>query len=128
MRLLVCGSRTFDDVTIVHRLLNGIYADTWPDGFSIIEGECHLGGADILARDWAEAKCLPVEKFPADWDRHGKAAGPIRNQRMLEEGKPDIVVAFIDKPLQTSRGTADMVRRARQAGLPVYIIEAFEVG
>jgi hypothetical protein len=52
--------------------------------------------------------------FPADWEKYGKAAGPIRNQQILVEGKPDLVVAF-----QGGRGTANMVSRAQQAGVPV---------
>lgn len=129
MRLLVCGSRTFDDVTIVHRLLGGFRSDKWPDDeLVIIEGDCPEG-ADRLAANWAEAfGGVEHLRFPAEWAKYGKGAGPRRNQRMLDEGKPDMVVAFVDKPLQTSRGTADMVRRAHQAGLPVYIIEAFEAG
>lgn len=43
-----------------------------------------------------------------------RAAGPIRDQEMLDKGKPDLVVAFLG-----NRGTADMVRRAREAGVPV---------
>jgi hypothetical protein len=53
----------------------------------------------------------------ADWNTHGRAAGPIRNQRMLDEVKPELVVAF-----PGGRGTADMVRRAREAGVNVYLV------
>jgi hypothetical protein len=52
--------------------------------------------ADTLAREFGEHKGIPVRTFPADWERHGRAAGPIRNRQMLEEGKPDLVVAFLD--------------------------------
>lgn len=65
------------------------------------------------------------ERYPADWEKHGKAAGPIRNQQMLTEGKPDIVVAFSDN-LSNSKGTADMCRRAHKAGLPVYVIGRYQ--
>lgn len=54
----------------------------------------------------------------ADWDGLGRKAGPIRNQRMLDEGKPDLVVAF-----PGDKGTADMVRRARTASLEVLEIQ-----
>lgn len=73
--------------------------------------------ADVTA-NWLG---LTIEAYGADWDTHGKAAGPIRNQRMLDEGQPEIVFAFTDD-LAASRGTADMVRRARAADLPVYVI------
>jgi hypothetical protein len=52
--------------------------------------------------------------FPAQWDRYGEAAGPIRNAWMLEFGKPDLVVAF-----PGGRGTADMISKARKAGIEV---------
>ena len=72
------------------------------------------GGADTLGAEWAKAQGIPCEVYMADWEGLGRKAGPIRNQRMLDEGKPDLVVAF-----PGGRGTADMVRRARSAGLDV---------
>jgi hypothetical protein len=81
-------------------------------------------GADTLADDWAFMRDNVLHwAFPADWDTHGRKAGPIRNQRMLDDGKPDLVLAFVDKPLEKSRGTADMVRRAHKADVPVYVVE-----
>jgi len=74
-------------------------------------------GADTLGIEWAEAKGVEVARFPADWKTHGRAAGPIRNQQMLEEGKPDLVVAF-----PGARGTADMIRRARAAGVELILL------
>jgi len=70
-------------------------------------------GADTLGTEWAEAKGIQVAR-PADWNTHGRAAGPIRNQQMLDEGKPELVVSF-----PGGRGTADMVRRVRAAGIEV---------
>ena len=61
---------------------------------------------------------VPVEVYPADWTRYGKPAGPIRNRQMLNEGKPDMVIAFHDD-LSVSVGTKDMVDIANAAGLPV---------
>ena len=60
-----------------------------------------------------------VETYPADWDRHGKSAGPIRNRQMLAEGHPDLVVAFPDT---VSRGTWDMIGAARHAGVKVWVM------
>lgn len=85
--------------------------------FTIIEGEAR--GADTLAKQWAEERYLPVEKYPANWDTHGKAAGPIRNKQMLTEGKPDLVIAFL---APNSRGTANMISQAEKAGVPVKVI------
>jgi hypothetical protein len=134
MRVLVCGSRTWDDRFPVVTVLDGLLesAIVLYDRLTIIEG-CAIG-ADWFACHFYDGPCvLPSggshashtsvdhEHYPADWSMHGKGAGPIRNQRMLDEGKPDVVFAFTDD-LEASRGTADMVRRAKSAGLPVYVV------
>lgn len=75
-------------------------------------------GADRMAKDWALEKGCDLVPFPAEWEKYGRKAGPIRNQRMLDEGKPDIVLAFPDKD---SVGTWDMVKRAQKAGLEVLV-------
>jgi len=71
-------------------------------------------GADMLAWQWAHDFGIPTCEFPADWDRHRRSAGTIRNEQMLREGKPDLVIAF-----PGGRGTAHMVRIAKAAGVPV---------
>lgn len=74
-------------------------------------------GADSLAARWAEAAGVQCEAFPVskvEWSVIGPAAGPMRNQRMLDLGKPEMVLAF-----PGNRGTADMIRRAVSAGVPV---------
>ena len=58
--------------------------------------------------------------YPADWNKYHKAAGPIRNQQMLTEGKPTLVLAFHDN-ITASKGTRDMVKRSLKGGLPVYL-------
>lgn len=124
MRVLVCGSRTWDDQTPIDVVLSGLVVENDGFGLTIIHGAAR--GADTLAAGSAECLVqgydLPeIEAYPADWEAHGKAAGPIRNQRMLDEAKPDVVWAFCDD-LGASKGTADMVRRARKAGIPVYLV------
>ena len=114
MRVLLCGSRHWTDGDLILRELSALQSVE-----VVIEGEAP--GADTHARHAAEQLGIPVLHFPADWDRHGRAAGPLRNQQMLDEGKPDLVLAFTDG-LNTSRGTADMVARARRAGVPVRLI------
>jgi hypothetical protein len=74
-------------------------------------------GADRLAGEWAASRGIPVEVHPADWQKYGRAAGPIRNQQMIDR-KPDMVVAF-----PGGRGTADMVRRVRMAGIELVVVE-----
>ncbi|MDE1838136.1 MAG: DUF2493 domain-containing protein [Euryarchaeota archaeon] len=114
MRLLICGSRDWTDgEKILHELATLQCVDL------VIEGEAP--GADTLSRRAAEQLGIPVLPFPADWEKHGRAAGPLRNQRMLDEGRPDQVLAFTDD-LNSSRGTAVMVACARRAGVPVHLI------
>lgn len=76
-------------------------------------------GADSVAARWAERHGVPTLPFPADWKRHGKAAGPKRNARMIAEGRPDIVIAFAG-----GRGTRDCVDRSRAAGIDVVEVKA----
>jgi hypothetical protein len=103
----------------------------------IIEGEAR--GADKMARQEAEKLGMTVERYPANWEvtddtpphriRQRKdgtlydvAAGPIRNTQMLKEGKPDRVVAFHSN-IKRSKGTADMIRQAKAAGIPTEVRE-----
>ena len=112
-RVLVCGSRNWTDEEKVYRELQGRATDTLIEGGAV--------GTDTLARMCAERLGLRVEEYPADWKMHGRAAGPIRNQQMLDEGKPDLVMAFF---MPGSRGTVDMVRRAINSGIPVKLYGA----
>ena len=116
LRVLVCGGRDFNDVMTLGSWLGGIHKG---HGISLlIEGGAR--GADRMARLFAEWKKIPVKTYEADWGKSGKVAGPIRNQQMLDEGKPDLVVAF-----EGGNGTADMVRRARAAG--VRVLDAYKI-
>lgn len=110
-RVLVCGGRHFDNLYAVRTALGEL------DGEQAIGLIINGGatGADECARIWAKETGIPCETFPASWMQDGRAAGPKRNQRMIDQGKPDAVVAF-----PGGRGTADMVRRARVAHIPVY--------
>jgi len=123
VRVLVCGSRTFSDV-IICSMLDGI-ADRMLNAKSalvIITGMAR--GADTIAVDWANANGITLHEYPADWERHGRRAGYLRNVEMLERGNPDLVLAFVDKPLIASKGTAMMVNLARRAGVKTYVVEA----
>ena len=117
-RVLVCGGRNYDRADIVEAVLDryvgeaGPNSPLWP---CIVHGAAP--GADTLADDWANLRDVLIEPHPADWAVHGRAAGPIRNQEMLDSGI-DLVIAF-----PGGRGTADMVRRARAAGVKVIEID-----
>lgn len=113
MRVLVCGSRNFNDPLTLDSWLGGIHKNHGPITL-LIEGGAK--GADYMARKFAEWRGIPVQTFEANWSAYGRAAGPIRNKRMLDEGRPDLVVAF-----GRGRGTANMVEQARAAGVRVFI-------
>lgn len=112
-RVLVCGGRDYDDATWLTQVLDEGHAKL--KFTALIEGGAK--GADAWAALWARGRGVPVVTFKADWGAHGRAAGPLRNEKMLNEGRPDLVVAF-----PGGRGTADMVARAKRAG--VRVVEA----
>lgn len=110
MRVLVCGGRDYNEIDTVYYTLDQIHAET-PITL-IIEGGAK--GADRLARRWALYRGVLYVTEEADWAKDGKAAGPIRNALMLEKHEPSLVVAF-----PGGKGTADMVSKARHAGVVV---------
>jgi UDP-N-acetylmuramoylalanine-D-glutamate ligase len=119
MRILVCGGRDYCDYHEFDRRMDDLYSwlgEGEDFGLTVIQGGAK--GADFLAKGWAKSLGFPCTEFPADWKKHGKAAGAIRNQQMLDEGKPDLVVAF-----PGGNGTKDMVSRARKAGIEVIEVE-----
>lgn len=109
--ILVCGSRNFRNKEVIFDALNSL--DRKYGLTTLIHGGA--SGADTLAGMWAKEWGVTVHVHPADWAKHGNAAGPIRNRDMLERGKPDLVVAF-----PGGKGTADMVRQARASGIEVF--------
>lgn len=110
MRVLVCGGRDFSRWDILLATLDDLHAQHAFD--MVIHGGAR--GADTLAGEWAALRGVFCVPYYADWKKHGRAAGPIRNQYMLDEGKPGLVVAF-----PGGTGTADMMRRATAAGVQV---------
>jgi hypothetical protein len=110
MKVLVCGGRSYLDHKRVFEVLDGLRPK------HVIHGGA--SGADRCANDWALVRGVRRSIYPADWTRHGRAAGPRRNQLMLDKEKPDLVVAF-----PGGRETADMVSRARAAGVRVMEID-----
>jgi hypothetical protein len=127
--VVVCGGRDFNDYLKLCKALNTIfYSRGWilePDEYGnwlpnvrIVAGGAP--GADTLSIDYAVCAWCESKEYPADWDTHGLRAGPIRNQEMLDKEDVKLVVAF---PMPKSKGTWDMVRRARKAGVEVIVIE-----
>lgn len=112
MRVLVCGSRYFNNKELMEDVLK-----QW-DITTIIHGAAR--GADTLAAEFGNRLSIPVTPYPAEWGTYGRSAGPIRNTRMLREGRPDLVVAFRGV---NSRGTQDMIDQARKAGVETVVVD-----
>lgn len=90
MKVLVCGGRDFTDVAFINAELDRLHAQYHFD--IVIEGDAR--GVDRLAGEWARARGVELLVFPADWKGEGRHAALIRNERMLRQGEPDLVVAF----------------------------------
>lgn len=152
MKVLVCGSRSYEDRGSIHAALS-LLAGNLPDDEKLIVVNGWAVGADRMADEW----CTDNDRgqpwrFPAYWTqcdhshpevpcppdggrhrrRYNSAARPAgddycplagvrRNATMLVEAQPEVVLAFTDTPLAMSKGTADMVARARRAGITVLV-------
>ena len=121
MRILICGGRAYANREAVEIALSPYryrpMGGSVPGEHVIIHGGAE--GADTLADEWARKWVLRREIYRPDWKKHGKAAGPLRNSRMIAEGRPDICIAF-----PGGRGTEDMKRKARAAGIEVIEVRA----
>lgn len=119
IRVLVCGDRNWKNMGIIERELIKLPADT-----IIIHGAAR--GVDTLAKFVAERIGLKIindgKGFPADWKRYGRGAGPVRNKQMIDEGKPDLILAFHDD-IKNSKGTKNMINRGIEAKKKVILIE-----
>lgn len=114
MRVLVCGGRSYSNRDLIFSTLSTLAPIS-----ILIHGAAT--GADTLPSEWAIANKIRQESYPAEWRRFGKSAGPRRNRRMLEVGKPDLVLAF-----PGGAGTANMVGLAKAAGVEVREIKGVE--
>ena len=122
-RILVTGCRDWEDGKAVYQALTNAWCEAMKKDhnnmrasqITIVHG--NATGADAYARIFAGKMQMFQEPFPANWQTHGKAAGPIRNQEMVNLGA-DICLAFWDGQ---SKGTADCIAKAVRAGIPVSI-------
>jgi len=119
-RVIVCGGRDYNDADHVHNSLCELERIHGP--FAVVIHGC-ADGVDIQAEIWAATYGIKSLGFRPEWYKYGKAAGPIRNQRMIDEGRPDLVVAF-----PGGKGTASMKRLARDAGLRVIVVKTSHTG
>lgn len=114
MRVVVTGGRNYTNDLAVAGELWALYVDD-PSEFIVAHGGAK--GADMLADDWCDRVGVEKRVYPANWAAHGRAAGPIRNRKMLEEFRPAIVLAF-----PGGAGTANCVKTARELGILVKMI------
>ncbi len=113
LTIIVTGGRKFYDRRAIFKALDDLHARR--EITLVVDGKCPTG-ADPIGNAWAVDRGVGFKRCPADWTRFGKAAGAIRNSQMLKLVGPDnvVVVAFPGGP-----GTADMVKKARRAGVEV---------
>lgn len=119
-RVLVCGGRYYRDKEHLYAVLDAFHARE--EIFLVIHGDSGeldsdgraVCGADKIAGNWAWDRKVPLQVFPAQWDKWGPPAGPIRNTQMLTVGQPTVVIAF-----PGGKGTANMIKQAEQKGIPV---------
>jgi len=113
MNVIIAGSRKITDYKIVKATIEN-------SGFNItqlISGHCPLG-VDTLGEKWAIENNIPIKIFPANWKNYGPAAGPIRNSQMIEYS--DALIAIWDG---TSKGTKDIIKKAKKKGLKIYLLD-----
>lgn len=117
MKILVCGSRVWTNRWAIRNVLSQYqYEEEQP---IIIHGACP-DGADKIADEEATKLNYKIDPYPANWTSYGNAAGCIRNQQMIDEGKPDLVLAF---QIGNSPGTLDMIMRSKCAKIPIRIFK-----
>ena len=113
MKVIIAGGRDFDDYALMKRKLDHLFSKRMPD--EIVSGGAR--GADALGEDYSKECGIPLKIFKADWEKHGRAAGHIRNAEMADYGTH--LVAFWDG---VSRGTKNMIETAKKKGLDVRVI------
>ena len=115
MKVIIAGPRDFTDP----RELDLAIAEAQAKGIVITEVVCGKArGVDTLGEEWAKRNGVPVKEFPADWDTHGKQAGPIRNLQMARYGEALIALTYTELP---STGTTGIIRTALILNLKVHV-------
>ena len=115
-KVVVCGSRGFKNYELLKSKLDTLLVNKIDSSRVVILSGC-ARGADICGENYAIESWLDIERFPAQWEKYGKSAGPRRNELMLQQA--DAVVAFWDGK---SRGTAHMIEITRKSGKPLRVV------
>lgn len=117
MRVLVCGGRDFNKYVVIYDALDNLYFQHKIN--TIITGGAK--GADYWGEAWAITNHVPLVVFKANWEKYGKSAGHIRNTQMINEGKPNLVLAF-----PGGKGTANMIKQAHANKIEVLKIDVLK--
>lgn len=114
-RIVVAGGRDYSDYAEAKEFIEECIRDIRADNELVfVSGVCR--GADMLGERFAKENGCKIERFPANWELYGNAAGPIRNKEMARVA--DLVICFWDR---RSRGTASMIHQASSLGKEVKI-------
>ena len=128
--VLVCGDRNWKDQDRIYGELFFFHHKEQPID-RIISGGAK--GVDSMTKEVAKMLDIPFKEYPAEWEEYKakypakefgnkwKSAGNDRNQQMLDEGNPDIILAF-HSDIANSKGTWDMIKRANEIGIEVRLI------
>lgn len=112
--VIVCGGRKYADAKHVDQVLLAVLPlFSNREDILLVDGACHLGGADKLAHEWAERMYIATKRYPVDTRLDGPwpGAGGQRNRRMYDDCKPDLVIAF-----PGDNGTRNMCNYAFKKG------------
>lgn len=112
MKVVICGDRHWSDKTSIKEFISALEPSL------VIHGGAQ--GADSLAGEAAKELGIPVMIVEAEWSKYGKAAGPIRNKKMLDL-EPEFVVAF-HANLDKSKGTKNCLNQAEKLDIPILLI------
>ncbi|MBQ2676529.1 MAG: DUF2493 domain-containing protein [Clostridia bacterium] len=113
-RIVVGGCRDYNNYFVFKEFMAECLSKINSENIIILSGHC--SGVDQMAEKYAQEHKLPLEIYPAEWGKYGRAAGPKRNQIMVENA--EIVIAFWDRK---SKGTKNLISCAEKSGKKKYI-------
>ena len=114
MKIIVAGSRCYSNYDESKAFIDRCISENCKEECVILSGGCN--GADMIGERYAHEHGYPIIRYPAEWDKYGKKAGPIRNIKMAENC--DIIICFWDGK---SKGTQSLILHASKKGIPVFI-------
>jgi hypothetical protein len=124
MIIVCCGDRNWTDEDEIRKFLKCLLVEFPANGITLVHGNCR--GADVIAGKIGHELGFTVIPVDAKWNEYRKAAGPIRNRLMIKKYNPDIVVGF-HNDYERSKGTKDMLTRAKKANIYTILITSDKV-